>query len=83
MEEIITLKQIEKVISEVRKDLDEHYQICYNKDLLTDIMVMTEEQKSNYINNFQYLCENGLLNWYKIGAILKEDDSIYFFKLED
>lgn len=57
MEEIITLKQIEKVIS--------------------------EEQKSNYINNFQYLCENRLLNWYKIGAILKEDDSIYFFKLED
>lgn len=57
MEEIITLKQIEKVISEVRK--------------------------SNYINNFQYLCENRLLNWYKIGAILKEDDSIYFFKLED
>lgn len=83
MEEIITLKQIEKVISEVRKDLDEHYQICYNKNLLTDIMVMTEEQKSNYINNFQYLCENRLLNWYKIGAILKEDDSIYFFKLED
>lgn len=83
MEEIITLKQIEKVISEVRKDLDEHYQICYNKDFLTDIMVMTEEQKSNYINNFQYLCENRLLNWYKIGAILKEDDSIYFFKLED
>lgn len=83
MEEIITLKQIEKVISEVRKDLDEHSQIWYNKDFLTDIMVMTEEQKSNYINNFQYLCENRLLNWYKIGAILKEDDSIYFFKLED
>ncbi len=83
MEEIITLKQIEKVISEVRKDLDEHYQICYNKDFLTDIMVMTEEQKSNYINNFQYLCENRLLNWYKIGAILEKDDSIYFFKLED
>ena len=83
MEEIITLKQIEKVISEVRKDLDEYYQIWYNKDFLIDIMVMTEEQKSNYINNFQYLCENRLLNWYKIGAILKEDDSIYFFKLED
>lgn len=83
MEEIITLKQIEKVISEVRKDLDEHSQIWYNKDFLTDIMVMTEEQKSNYINNFQYLCENRLLNWYKIGAILEEDDSIYFFKLED
>ena len=83
MEEIITLKQIEKVISEVRKDLDEHYQIWYNKDFLTDIMVMTEEQKSNYINNFQYLCENRLLNWYKIGAILERDDSIYFFKLED
>lgn len=83
MEEIITLKQIEKVISEVRKDLDEHYQICYNKDFLTDIMIMTEEQKSNYINNFQYLCENRLLNWYKIGAILERDDSIYFFKLED
>lgn len=57
MEEIITLKQIEKVIS--------------------------EEQKSNYINNFQYLCENRLLNWYKIGATLEKDDSIYFFKLED
>lgn len=83
MEEIITLKQIEKVISEVRKDLDEHSQIWYNKDFLTDIMIMTEEQKSNYINNFQYLCENRLLNWYKIGAILEEDDSIYFFKLED
>lgn len=83
MEEIITLKQIEKVISEVRKDLDEHPQIWYNKDFLTDIMIMTEEQKSNYINNFQYLCENRLLNWYKIGAILEEDDSIYFFKLED
>lgn len=83
MEEIITLKQIERVISEVRKDLDEHHQIWYNKDFLTDIMIMTEEQKSNYINNFQYLCENRLLNWYKIGAILKEDDSIYFFKLED
>lgn len=83
MEEIITLKQIEKVISEVRKDLDEYCQIWYNKDFLTDIMVMTEEQKSNYINNFQYLCENRLLNWYKIGAILEEDDSIYFFKLED
>lgn len=83
MEEIITLKQIEKVISEVRKDLDEYPQIWYNKDFLTDIMIMTEEQKSNYINNFQYLCENRLLNWYKIGAILEEDDSIYFFKLED
>lgn len=83
MEEIITLKQIKKVISKLRKDLDEYCQIWYNKDFLTDIMVMTEEQKSNYINNFQYLCENRLLNWYKIGAILEEDDSIYFFKLED
>ena len=83
MEEIITLKQIKKVISKLRKDLDEYCQIWYNKDFLTDIMIMTEEQKSNYINNFQYLCENRLLNWYKIGAILEEDDSIYFFKLED
>jgi hypothetical protein len=83
MEEIITLKQIKKVISKLRKDLDEYCQIWYNKDFLTDIMVMTKEQKSNYINNFQYLCENRLLNWYKIGAILEEDDSIYFFKLED
>ena len=83
MEEIITLKQIKKVISKLRKDLDEYCQIWYNKDFLTDIMIMTEEQKSNYINNFQYLCENRLLNWYKIGAIFEEDDSIYFFKLED
>ena len=83
MEEIITLKQIKKVISKLRKDLDEYCQIWYNKDFLTDIMIMTEEQKSNYINNFQYLCENRLLNWYKIGAILERDDSIYFFKLED
>ena len=83
MEEIITLKQIKKVISKLRKDLDKYWQSWDNEYCRTDIMVMTEEQKSNYINNFQYLCENRLLNWYKIGAILEEDDSIYFFKLED